>query len=56
MVFGIVLAFLLDRLAANKKVHSDELEEFAALKRDTMDDITHPWRVVGRTFASRKRS
>ena len=55
LAFGIVLAFLLDRLAANKKVHSDELEEFAALKREAVGDLTHPWRVVSRTLASRKR-
>jgi uncharacterized protein involved in exopolysaccharide biosynthesis len=56
LAFGIVLAFLLDRLAANKKVHSDELEEFAALKREAVGDLMHPWRVVSRTLASRKRS
>lgn len=56
LVIGVVLAFVLDRLAANRNVRSDELEEFAALKRDTLGDLTHPWRVVSRTLASRKRS
>jgi uncharacterized protein involved in exopolysaccharide biosynthesis len=56
LVVGMVLAFVLDRLAANRNVHSDELEEFAALKRDALGDLKHPWRVVSRTLASRKRS
>ncbi|HEY4954941.1 MAG TPA: hypothetical protein VII02_08650, partial [Gemmatimonadaceae bacterium] len=56
LVAGMVLAFLLDRLAANRNVRSDELEEFAALKRDALGDLTHPWRAIGRAIPSRKRS
>ena len=56
LIAGIVLAFVLDRLAANRNLRSDELEEFAALKREAVGDLTHPWRIVTRTLASRKRS
>ncbi|MEP6904815.1 MAG: hypothetical protein ABI875_01955 [Gemmatimonadales bacterium] len=56
LVAGIVLAFVLDRLAANRNLRSDELEEFAALKRDAVGDLTHPWRIVTRSLASRKRT
>jgi uncharacterized protein involved in exopolysaccharide biosynthesis len=56
LVVGMVLAFVLDRLAANRNLRSDELEEFAALKRDALGDLTHPWRVIGRAIPSRKRS
>ena len=56
LVAGMVLAFLLDRLAANRNLRSDELEEFTALKRDAMGDLTHPWRIVSRSLASRRRS
>lgn len=55
LVAGFVLAFLLDRLAANRDLRSDELEEFAALKREALGDLTHPWRIVGRKL-SRKPS
>ena len=56
LVAGIVLAFVLDRLAANRNLRSDELEEFAALKREAVGDLTHPWRIVTRALDSRKRS
>lgn len=56
LVAGIVLAFVLDRLAANRNLRSDELEEFAALKREAVGDLTHPWRIVTRSLASRKRT
>jgi uncharacterized protein involved in exopolysaccharide biosynthesis len=56
LVAGMVLAFVLDRLAANRNLRSDELEEFAVLKRDALGDLRHPWRVVGRAIPSRKRS
>ena len=56
LIVGVVLAFVMDRLAANRNLRSDELEEFAALKREAVGDLTHPWRVFSRTLASRKRS
>jgi uncharacterized protein involved in exopolysaccharide biosynthesis len=56
LAFGVSLAFVRDRLAANRDVKSDELDEFAALKRDALGDLTHPWRVVSRNLAQRKPS
>jgi len=43
-VFGIALAFFLDRVAENRKIRSDEFAELAALKREALGDLTHPWR------------
>jgi uncharacterized protein involved in exopolysaccharide biosynthesis len=51
LVFGIVLAFVLDRLAANRNVRSDEFEEFASLRREAIADFTNPLRRVSRMLS-----
>jgi uncharacterized protein involved in exopolysaccharide biosynthesis len=43
-VLGIALAFFRDRVAENRKIRSDEFAELAALKREALGDLTHPWR------------
>ncbi len=53
---GILLAFLRDRLAANRERRSGEFVEFSELTRETLADLTHPWRPIGRLLASRRRS
>lgn len=44
VVLGIALAFFRDRVAENRKIRSDEFAELAALKREALGDLTHPWR------------
>lgn len=56
LVLGCVVAFLLDRIARNKASQSDEFLEFAALRRDAIGDLTHPWRPVARAFGSRRKT
>jgi uncharacterized protein involved in exopolysaccharide biosynthesis len=56
LLAGIVLAFVIDRVAVNKNVRSDEFAEFAALKRDAMADFTNPFRRVSRVISSRTKS
>jgi uncharacterized protein involved in exopolysaccharide biosynthesis len=53
---GIIIAFVIDRLAVNKTVHSDEFAEFANLKRDVLADLTNPLSRVTKVISSRKRS
>lgn len=55
LVFGIALAFFRDRVAENRKIRSDEFAELAALKREALGDLTHPWRPFTR-IARRDRS
>ena len=55
LALGIVLAFVLDRLAANRNVRSDEFAEFAALKSEAISDFTNPLRRVSR-IVSRPRT
>jgi uncharacterized protein involved in exopolysaccharide biosynthesis len=55
-VLGIGLAFARDRVAANRRVRSDEFAEFAALKREALGDLTHPWRPFTRIRVRRDRS
>ena len=56
LLIGVVLAFVRDRLAANRDVRSDEFAEFSALKREIVSELRRPWRRVSRIFASRSRS
>lgn len=53
---GIVIAFVIDRVAVNKNVRSDEFAEFAALKREAMTDFTNPLKRVSRVISSRTKS
>jgi uncharacterized protein involved in exopolysaccharide biosynthesis len=56
LLLGTLVAFGRDRLAVNRNVHSDEYDEFAALKQNAYADIRHPWRRVSSLFASRART
>jgi uncharacterized protein involved in exopolysaccharide biosynthesis len=55
-VLGCLIAFLMDRMARNKASQSDDFLEFAALRREAIGDLTHPWRPVARAFGSRRRA
>jgi uncharacterized protein involved in exopolysaccharide biosynthesis len=56
LIGGIVIAFVIDRLAVNKTVRSDEFAEFATLKREALADLTNPLRRVTKVISSRARS
>ncbi|HVD60915.1 MAG TPA: hypothetical protein VNC11_08590 [Gemmatimonadaceae bacterium] len=56
LVAGIVIAFVIDRVAVNKNVRSDEFAEFAALKREAMSDLANPFRRVSRVISSRTKT
>ena len=56
IVLGGIIAFFRDRMARNKASQSDEFIEFDALKRETLGDLTHPWRPVTRAFGSRRKT
>ena len=55
-VLGCILAFLRDRFVRTRATGSDEFLEFAALKREAIGDITHPWRPLTRAIGSRRRA
>ncbi|HEX5577950.1 MAG TPA: hypothetical protein VFX40_06200 [Gemmatimonadaceae bacterium] len=50
LVLGCILAFVLDRMARNRALQTDDFIEFAALRREAMTDLIHPWRPVARLF------
>lgn len=54
-VLAVLIAFVRDRFARTRASGSDEVIEFAALKRDAIGDLTHPWRPISRAFGSRRR-
>ena len=56
LVLGGIIAFFRDRMARNKASQSDEFMEFDMLKRETIGDLTHPWRPVTRAFGSRRKA
>ncbi|MEO8576300.1 MAG: hypothetical protein ABI556_06365 [Gemmatimonadales bacterium] len=56
LVIGALIAFFRDKMARNKATQSDEFMEFDALKRETLGDLTHPWRPVTRAFGSRRKA
>lgn len=56
LVLGGIIAFFRDRMARNKASQSDEFIEFDALKRETIGDLTHPWRPLTRAFGSRRKA
>jgi uncharacterized protein involved in exopolysaccharide biosynthesis len=53
-VLGILLAFAREYFAASGTGGSKEYEEFATLRRDTIGDLTHPWRPLRRLLARRQ--
>ena len=54
-VLAVMIAFVRDRFARTRASGSDEVIEFAALKREAIGDLTHPWRPISRAFGSRRR-
>ncbi|MEO8192527.1 MAG: hypothetical protein ABI681_01670 [Gemmatimonadales bacterium] len=56
LVLGGVIAFLRDRMARNRAAQTDEFLEFAALRREAIGDLTHPWRPVARVFSPRRKA
>jgi uncharacterized protein involved in exopolysaccharide biosynthesis len=56
LMAGIVIAFIIDRLAVNKTVRSDEYSEFNNLKRAALADLTNPLRRVSKVISSRAKS
>ena len=60
MFLGFVLACLFsyvrDRFAHHRATGSDEVLEYAALKREAIGDLTHPWRPLTRAIGSRRRA
>lgn len=57
VAIGILIAFgshLITRLTRNQQ--SDDFVEFAALSRETMDDLIHPWRIFTRLLPPRRQS
>ncbi len=56
LVIGAVVAFGRAGLAASTRGHPNDIAEFARLKRETIGDLTHPWRPVVRLFTWRRRS
>jgi uncharacterized protein involved in exopolysaccharide biosynthesis len=55
-VLGCLIAFGRDRMARNREAQTDEFLEYAALKREAIGDLTHPWRPISRAFGSRRRA
>lgn len=52
---GAIIAFIRAGLAASTRGHPNDAAEFEMLKRESLTDLTHPWRPLGRVFASRRR-
>ena len=44
LVFGILLAFFREKIAANKEAQTDDFVEFSQLRKAAVGDLTHPWR------------
>jgi hypothetical protein len=55
-VLGCLIAFARDRMARNREAQTDDFLEYAALKREAIGDLTHPWRPLTRAFGSRRRA
>lgn len=54
LIAGAMLAFARAGLAASTRGHPNDVAEFDRLKKETLGDITHPWRPFGRAISSRK--
>ena len=52
---ALIIAFIRDRFAKTRASGSDEVIEFAALKREAIGDLIHPWRPITRAIGSRQR-
>jgi uncharacterized protein involved in exopolysaccharide biosynthesis len=55
-VLACLYAFLRDRFVRTRASGSDEFLEFAALKREAIGDLIHPWRPITRAIGSRRRA
>jgi uncharacterized protein involved in exopolysaccharide biosynthesis len=55
-VLGCLIAFARDRMARNREAQTDEFLEYAALKREAIGDLTHPWRPISRAMSSRRKA
>lgn len=55
-VLACLIAFVRDRFQRTRASGSDEVIEFAALKREAIGDLTHPWRPLARAIGSRRRA
>ena len=55
-LLGCLIAFPRDRMARKREAQTDDFIEFAALKRDALGDLTHPWRPVQRVIQSRRKA
>lgn len=53
-ILGCLIAFARDRMARNREAQTDEFLEYAALKREAIGDLTHPWRPISRVISSRR--
>jgi hypothetical protein len=56
LILGCLIAFARDRMARNREAQTDEFLEYAALKREAIGDLTHPWRPITRALGSRRRA
>jgi uncharacterized protein involved in exopolysaccharide biosynthesis len=56
LILGCLIAFARDRMARNRESQTDEFLEYAALKREAIGDLTHPWRPITRALGSRRRA
>jgi len=55
-MLGCLIAFARDRMARNREAQTDEFLEYAALKREAIGDLTHPWRPISRAMSSRRKA
>jgi uncharacterized protein involved in exopolysaccharide biosynthesis len=55
LFLGIMLAFARAGLAASTRGHPNDVAEFDRLKKESLGDLSHPWRPVVRLFSRRKR-
>lgn len=55
IVFGILLVVIGHLLHPTER-SPGEVHEFAVLRRQALDDLTHPWRPVARLFGGRRRA
>ncbi len=55
-VLAVLFSFVRDKFARSRDTNSDEVIEFAALRREALGDLTHPWRPLTRAIGARRRA
>ncbi len=55
-VLAVLFSFVRDKFARSRDKDSDEVIEFAALRREAFGDLTHPWRPLTRAIGARRRA